>query len=311
MLPPSHQPASYARSDSSDRSDLSDPSDSSADLDRLLPPHGGYAKLRSFLTARLVYDGTLVFCDRFIEKRSRTHDQMVQAARSGVQNIAEGSVASGTSKKTEFKLTNVARASLEELLLDYQDFLRQHRLRLWAKDSTEALAVRQRRLSGGPDSSGSSDPAGFRTASAEVAANTLICLINQASYLLGRQLLQLEQAFRRQGGFTERLHAVRSEARGCWVARRASDQSDPSDSSDASDQPAGTPPPARTPPPACPRCGRPMVPRRARQGPRPGQPFWGCPAYPACTGTRPAGPPTGASRSSDPSDQSEPSEASE
>src|SRR5689334_14807273 len=99
----------------SDQSGRSDSSDSSDDL-RLLPKHGGYRKLRSFKAALAVYDGTLIFCDRFIEKRSRTHDQMVQAARSGVRNIAEGSMASGTSKKTELKLTNVARASLEELM---------------------------------------------------------------------------------------------------------------------------------------------------------------------------------------------------
>jgi four helix bundle protein len=96
--------------------------------DDLIKPHGGYRKLRSFQCAQLVYDATVVFCNRFIDRRSRTHDQMVQAARSGVQNIAEGSMASGTSKKAELKLTGVARASLEELLLDYQDFLRQHRL---------------------------------------------------------------------------------------------------------------------------------------------------------------------------------------
>ena len=105
----------------------------------LIPPHGGYGNLRSFQTARLAYDATVVFCNRFIDRRSRTHDQMVQAARSGVQNIAEASMASATSKKMELKLTGVARASLEELLLDYEDFLRQRRLRLWSKDSAEAL----------------------------------------------------------------------------------------------------------------------------------------------------------------------------
>lgn len=113
----------------------------------LIPPHGGYRKLKSYQTAELIYDSTVVFCDRFIDKRSRTHDQMVQAARSGVQNIAEGSMASATSKKTELKLTGVARASLEELLLDYQAFLRQRGLRIWAKDSPEALAVRRKYLS--------------------------------------------------------------------------------------------------------------------------------------------------------------------
>jgi four helix bundle protein len=100
----------------------------------LIPKHGGYRKLKSFQIARLCYDVTVRFCDRYISKRSRTHDQMVQAARSGVQNIAEGSKASGTSKKFELKLTNVARASLEELRLDYEDYLRQHRLEQWPND---------------------------------------------------------------------------------------------------------------------------------------------------------------------------------
>ncbi|HLP61112.1 MAG TPA: four helix bundle protein, partial [Candidatus Deferrimicrobium sp.] len=108
----------------------------------LIPPHGGFRKLRSFQCAQLVYDGTVIFCDRFIDKRSRTHDQMVQAARSGVQNIAEGSLASATSKKTELKLTSVARASLGELLLDFEDYLRQKKMRQWYKNDPEALAVR-------------------------------------------------------------------------------------------------------------------------------------------------------------------------
>lgn len=182
--------------------------------DDLIPPHGGYRKLRSFLCAQLAYDATVVFCDRFVDKRSRTHDQMVQAARSGVQNIAEGSMASATSKKTELKLTGVARASLEELLLDYEDFLRQRGLRLWAKDSPEALAVRKRYQSDKSDKSDPSDPYGVKTASAEVAANTLICLINQASFLLARQLEKLEQTFLNEGGFTERLYRQRQERRG-------------------------------------------------------------------------------------------------
>jgi four helix bundle suffix protein len=181
----------------------------------LIPPHGGYRKLRSFQSAQIVYDSTVVFCDRFVDKRSRTHDQMVQAARSGVQNIAEGSMASATSKKTELKLTNVARAGLEELLLDFEDFLRQRGLHIWDKDSPEALAVRKRYLFDRSDLSDTSDPYSIRTAKAETAANTLICLINQASFLLGRQLQKLEQAFLSEGGFTERLyrqrHAVRED----------------------------------------------------------------------------------------------------
>ena len=186
----------------------------------LIPKHGGYRKLRSFQTAQAAYDATVIFCERFVDRRSRTRDQMVQAARSGVQNIAEGSLASGTSKKTELKLTNVARASLEELLLDYEDFLRQRGLKRWAKDDPRALAVRGRYRAGGSDRSDESDQSdksdayGLRTADAETAANTLICLVNQASYLLGRQLRTLEQAFLDEGGFTERLYRVRSERRG-------------------------------------------------------------------------------------------------
>lgn len=182
------------------------------DNHKLIPPHGGYRKLRSFQTAQLAYDLTVVFCNRFIDKRSRTHDQMVQAARSGVQNIAEGSMASATSKKTELKLTGVARASLEELLLDYEDFLRQRGLRLWDKNSPEALAVRRAFQSDRSDQSDSSDK-GISSASPEVAANTLICLINQASYLLGRQLQKLEEQFLTEGGFTERLYQQRQAAR--------------------------------------------------------------------------------------------------
>lgn len=104
----------------------------------LIPPHGGYQNLKSYQMSEIIYDATVAFCDRFINRRSRTHDQMVQAARSGKQNIAEGSMASGTSRKTELKLVGVARTSLEELLLDYQDYLRQKALPLWGKDHPRA-----------------------------------------------------------------------------------------------------------------------------------------------------------------------------
>lgn len=188
----------------------------------LIPPHGGYRKLRSFQSAQLVYDFTVLFCDRFVDKRSRTRDQMIQAARSGVQNIAEGSMASATSKKMELKLTGVARASLEELLVDYQDFLRQRNLPIWPKDSPKALAVRRKYRSDKSDpsdpsdrsdSSDRSDPYGLTTASAEAAANTMICLINQTGFLLGRQLERLERDFLSAGGFTERLYSQRSGRR--------------------------------------------------------------------------------------------------
>src|ERR1043166_5951966 len=112
-----------------------------AEGEKLIPKHGGYRRLKSFQVAQLVYDVTIRFCDRYIEKRSRTHDQMVQAARSGVQNIAEGSQASGTSKKFELKLTSVARASLEELKLDYQDFLRHRSLPEWPREDPRRPAL--------------------------------------------------------------------------------------------------------------------------------------------------------------------------
>jgi four helix bundle suffix protein len=189
--------------------------------ERLIPKYGGYRKLRSFQAAQLIYDATVVFCDKFVDKFSRTRDQMVQAARSGVQNIAEGSMASSTSRKTELKLTGVAKASLEELLLDCEDFLRQRGLRQWDKDTPDALAVRNRFRSGGADQSdrsGGSDKLqayGLRSAGAEVFANTLICLINQASYLLRRQLQTLEEQFLREGGFTERMYRSRAG----WTGR--------------------------------------------------------------------------------------------
>ena len=177
----------------------------------LIPPHGGYQKLKSFQAAEIVYDATVAFCDRFIEKRSRTHDQMVQAARSGRQNIAEGSQASGTSKKTELKLVGVARASLEELLLDYQDFLRQRGLALWGKDHPQAQAVRK--LAYAVDRSYRTYRAYVQEGAPEVAANTLLCLIHQASYLLDQQLRQLEQQFLAEGGFTEKLYHARQAFR--------------------------------------------------------------------------------------------------
>jgi len=168
----------------------------------LIPPHGGYRELKSFQHAQLVYDATVKFCDRCIDRRSRTHDQILQAARSGRQNIAEGSQASGTSKKFELKLVGVARASLEELLLDYEDFLRQRGLKLWDKNHPTAIVVRRLASSY------------IEKASPEVAANTIICLIHQTNYLLDQQLRQLEKAFLKDGGFTERLYRTRSATRG-------------------------------------------------------------------------------------------------
>jgi len=184
---------------------------SRAEPESLIPKHGAYRKLKSFQIAQLIYDLTVRFCNCYIDRRSRTHDQMVQAARSGVQNIAEGSQASGTSKKTELKLFGIARASLEELLLDYGDFLRTRSLPLWTKDHPEAQAVR--RLAYVPNRSYSTYSPYVLSSPPETAANTLLCLIHQANYLLDQQLRQLEQAFLQDGGFTERLYAARQSAR--------------------------------------------------------------------------------------------------
>jgi restriction system protein len=178
--------------------------------DNLIPPHGGYRELKSYQMAEVIYDATVVFCDRFIEKRSRTNDQMVQAARSGKQNIAEGSMASGTSKKTELKLIGVARASLEELLLDYHDFLRQKGLAVWTKDFPQAQEVR--RLCYRANKSYLTYKTYFES-SPETAANAAICIIHQANYLLDQQLRSLEKTFLEEGGFTERLYRVRSQIR--------------------------------------------------------------------------------------------------
>lgn len=207
--------------------------------EELIPVHGGYRQLKAFQVAEIVYDGTVIFCDRFVSKRSRTTDQMIQAARSGRQNIAEGSMAAATSKKTELTLTNVAKASLEELLLDYEDYLRQHRLPQWDKNDPQSLQIRRKYCSY-PDSwfknrsisaSGNLnksehsdlsdeerhrellDPYGMEEASAEDAANTMLCLLNQATYLLKRLIKMLEQQFLEEGGFSERLYRCRTAHR--------------------------------------------------------------------------------------------------
>jgi restriction system protein len=178
---------------------------------QLIPPHGGFRDLQSYQMAEIVYDATVVFCNRFISKRSRTHDQMVQAARSGKQNIAEGSMASGTSKKSELKLVGVARASLEELLLDFQDYLRQKGLALWGKDYPRARQVRG--LCYKKDRSYKTYKSYIENSAPEIAANTMSCLIHQTNYLLDQQLRVLEKAFLKEGGFTEKLYHTRLQMR--------------------------------------------------------------------------------------------------
>ena len=172
-----------------------------------IPPHGGYEDLLSFQKARIVYDGTVRFCERFLEKRDWTVDQMVQAARSGKQNILEGSQASGTSKEAEIKLINVARASLEELLEDYRDILQVRKAVLWDKNSKEARFVR--RLGAAKNRSYESYRTYIETRPAPVVANILICLIHQTNYLLDQQLRQLEKAFLKEGGLRERMTRAR------------------------------------------------------------------------------------------------------
>ncbi len=214
------------------------------DHDPLIPKHGGYRKLKSFQIAQLVYDVTVRFCDRYVEKRSRTHDQMVQAARSGVQNIAEGSQASGTSKKTELKLTNVARASLEELRLDYEDFLRQRGLPMWEPEHPALVRFKAKRCSSLEDvrawveeEKKHTDEHGRTGANTDrknknqksvavgggqcgsvpdsvLVANAALSLLNLCCYLLDRQLEAQAKAFEAEGGFTERLYKKRREAKG-------------------------------------------------------------------------------------------------
>ncbi|MBA4389402.1 MAG: four helix bundle protein [Syntrophus sp. (in: bacteria)] len=162
-------------------------------LEPIIPPHGEYRELKSHQMAEIIYEATVVFCGRFIEKRSRTNDQMVQAARSSKQNITEGSMASGTSRKTELKLIGVARASLEELLLDFEDFLRQKALPLWGKEHAKAKEVRT--LAWKENRSYSTYKAYFENPNPEVAANAAICVIHQANYLLDQQLRTLEKSF--------------------------------------------------------------------------------------------------------------------
>ena len=253
-------------------------------MPKKLRPSGGYRKTASFQTATIIYDATYWFCEKYLDPRSRTVDQMIQAARSGRQNIAEGSRASATSSHTELRLLNVARASFEELLLDYEDFLRHRHLPQWSPDSAEAVMVRQvpqRFKRDHPDQTDLTsltdqerwalyatwleheDPA--------VRANALICLINQANYLLDHQIAALEKQFVEGGGYSEQLAAARLAQRKRKV--------------DSSDRPNQADPSALIP--ECPRCGKLMVLRTAKTGKNAGSQFWGCSGYPDCKGVIP------------------------
>jgi len=176
-----------------------------------LPPHGNYAELLSFQKAEIVYDITFRFCHKFLSKGDRTVDQMIQAARSGKKNILEGSKSSLTSKETEIKLTNVARASLEELLDDYLDYLRARDLPIWEKNSKEAQYVR---------SLGRKSPQSYETyrefvetRTPDVIENIALCLVHQTNYLLDQQIRRLEKDFIKEGGLRERMTRVRMRER--------------------------------------------------------------------------------------------------
>ena len=177
-------------------------------MDKLIQKHGGYRSLKSFQISQLIYDITVRFCARFVSKYSRTTDQMVQAARSGVQNIAEGSQASGTSKKTELKLTNVARASLEELRLDYEDYLRHHQLQKWASTDPRRRDLIQKRLTTADEFALWAKRL-HGSCLEENAANGVLALLAAACSLLDRQIKAQAEAFKNEGGFTERLYHYR------------------------------------------------------------------------------------------------------
>lgn len=173
-----------------------------------IPPHGGYRNLLSYKKAEIIYDGTIYFTKRFYHFSDRTIGQMVQAARSGKQNIAEASMASATSKETEIKLTNVARASLEELLIDYEDFLRTNKLPLWDKEHRLVARLREINRST-PKPEYSTFAKAIENESPEISANAMITLIKICTYLLKQQINQLEAAFIRDGGMRERMTAAR------------------------------------------------------------------------------------------------------
>ena len=225
-----------------------------------IPPHGGFENLHSYRKSLSVFMATYYLAKRWVRAGSRTRDQMEQSARSGKQNIVEGSLASATSKQAEVHLTNVARASLGELLEDYKDFLRLRALPIWPKDAPRMLALR---ALGNSDATYETYKAHVESDDPEIVGNVMVCLCTQTCYLLDQQIRELEQAFLKEGGIRERMTQARNEAR---------DQQTP-------------PEPAA---PVCPVCSKPMRKRTARQGQNAGNAFWGCSGFPSCKGTRPS-----------------------
>jgi four helix bundle suffix protein len=176
-----------------------------------IPPHGGYEKLLSYHKALVVFQATVYFCDRFIDKKSRTYDQMIQAARSGKQNILEGSQDSGTSKETEIKLTGVARGSQQELLEDYRDFMRDRRIEEWTPDHPYARRLSQ--LCRTPSANYDTFKKGIEHPDPAICVNVIVGLIKVTSYLLDQQLRRLEQDFLKEGGLRERMTRARLATR--------------------------------------------------------------------------------------------------
>ena len=220
-----------------------------------IPAHGGFERLASYQKTQIIFRATYFIAGKWVRAGSRTRDQMEQSARSGKQNIVEGSLASATSKQMELTLTNVARASIGELLEDFKDFLMVRNLPLWPKDSEKAMAIRD--LSKGQNVTYETYRTYVESDDPEVVGNVMICLCNQACYLLDQQIRELELSFVEEGGIRERMTKARIEA------RNQADQA-----------------------PVCPLCNKPMRRRTARKGTKAGTVFWGCPDFPECKGTR-------------------------
>ena len=180
-------------------------------MNELIPNRGNYKRLLSYQKADVIFQITYYFCHRYLAYGDRTKDQMIQAARSGKQNIIEGCAASATSAKTEIKLVNVAKASLKELLEDYEDYLKTHNKPQWSKGGIEYEAMR--RL-GREHNEARFFMTLIESRPPETIANMAIILINQADYLLFKQLKRLSEDFLTNGGFSERMHALRSKNRG-------------------------------------------------------------------------------------------------
>jgi four helix bundle suffix protein len=185
--------------------------DKNQNKEGFIPKHGGYRNLITYQKSEIIYDATIYFTGRAFKKYDRTIDQMVQAARSGKQNIVEASMASGTSKEMEIKLTNVARASLEELKIDYEDFLRSNKYEIWRKE--HRFTQRFRELNRTPNATYETYKKALEHEQLEICANSMICLINIVSYLLAQQIKSLEKAFLEEGGLRERMTKARIDKR--------------------------------------------------------------------------------------------------